>query len=329
MVLKNINQEIPQWKKILRQNITRIDQLAEFLELNEEQKKQFINNPKFPLNLPLRLAQKIQKGTLEDPILKQFLPVVDDSIPSEGFVNDPVGDQNARLGPKLLHKYEGRVLLVCTSACAMHCRYCFRQNFDYDTVDKTFVNELKMIAQDESIQEVILSGGDPLSLPDETLNYLMIQLNDIPHIKHIRFHTRFPIGIPERIDEGFLEVIKKIKSQVWFVIHCNHPRELDQDICERLRVLRHLGCVILNQSVLLKGVNDDAQTLIQLSKKLVDHGIVPYYLHQLDRVRGAGYFEVEEDKGRSLIQEITKCLPGYAVPKYVRETAGVPNKTAL
>lgn len=327
MVLKQ--SDVAPWKKILRQNFTRIEVLADFLELNEEQRKCFSCHPKFSLNLPLRLAQKIKKRTLEDPILKQFLPLNQSNSLTKGFVKDPVGDSNARLGPKLLHKYHGRVLLVCTSACAMHCRYCFRQNFDYDTVDKTFTKELELIEKDKTIREVILSGGDPLSLTNENLDYLVERLNTIEHVKHIRIHTRFPLGIPERIDSGFLSMIKKIRSQIWFVIHCNHATELDQDIINHLTLLKKQGCVLLNQSVLLKGVNDDVETLKQLCETLVDNGIVPYYLHQLDKIEGAGYFEVEEQTGNYLMQQMVRLLPGYAIPKYVREDAGEPNKTLL
>ncbi|MBX9642077.1 MAG: KamA family radical SAM protein, partial [Mycobacteriaceae bacterium] len=229
---------------------------------------------------------------------------------------------------KLLHKYEGRVLLLCSSACAMHCRYCFRRNFDYD-VAKQFDKELEWISNEPSVHEVILSGGDPLSLTDEALSDLLERLGAMPHIRKIRFHTRFPIGIPERIDEPFLKMIATLPQQVYFIIHCNHPRELDSEIFERLAALQQLGCIVLNQFVLLKGVNDTADTLHELCEVLSDHGILPYYLHQLDRVIGAAHFEVDESEGRRLISEVAKRLPGYAVPKYVREIAGEPYKTPL
>lgn len=319
----------PCWRIILRQNFTRLDRLAEFLELTPEQRHCLPLRSRFPLNLPLRLAQKISKGTLEDPILKQFLPTLDESNDQLGFNEDPVGDGTCRRSSKLLDKYEGRVLLLCTSACAMHCRYCFRQHFDYDTNRKLFSDELELIAQDFSLHEVILSGGDPLSLSNEQLGLLLGTLNRMTHIKRIRFHTRFPIGIPERIDEEFLSIIGSLEKQVIFIIHCNHSRELDEDVFHHLKQLQRLGCTILNQAVLLKGVNDNAETLYELCKLLVDQGIMPYYLHQLDRVKGAAHFEVEEERGRCLIKEIAQRLPGYAVPKYVREVSGEPNKTPL
>lgn len=317
------------WKQILRKNFTRLEALADYLELTHEQRSQLANRPRFILNLPFRLAQKIAKGTLEDPLLRQFLPTKEEERSHPLFVSDPVEDETFRLTPKLLHKYQGRALLVCTSACAMHCRYCFRQNFSYESDDKMFVSEFKAIQEDESIHEVILSGGDPLSLSDEILGSLLSQLESIQHVKRIRFHTRFPIGIPERIDEGFLSILSNCSKQLYFVIHCNHPRELDNDIFDRLKALRQMGCVVLNQAVLLKGVNDQIEILEELCETLANQGILPYYLHQLDRVQGAAHFEVEEARGQELIKELAKRLSGYAIPRYVREIAGEPHKTPL
>jgi EF-P beta-lysylation protein EpmB len=316
------------WRTLLRKNFTRVELLADFLELNEAQRAHLIVRSDFPLQVPLRLAQKMAKGTLDDPLVKQFLPLSRELEAQADFVLDPVCDASFQKESKLLHKYEGRVLLVSTGACAMHCRYCFRQHFAYDP-SKGFEDELTTIEKDHSIHEVILSGGDPLSLSDEILGQILGRIAKFPHIRRIRFHTRFPIGIPERIDESFLSLIASLPQQVYFVIHCNHPRELDQEIFDRLRPLQRLGCIILNQAVLLKGVNDDALTLQELAERLVDQGILFYYLHQLDRVKGAAHFEVSEDRGRSLIAEIAKKLPGYAVPKYVREIAGESNKTPL
>lgn len=316
------------WRIILRNNFTRIEALADFLELNKEQRAQVIVRPNFPLQVPLRLAQKMAKGTLDDPLVKQFLPLSQELQTHSQFSFDPVCDASFREGGKLLRKYEGRVLLVCTSACAMHCRYCFRQHFAY-TQAKGFEEELAQIEEDLSIHEVILSGGDPLSLSNEVLGDLLRRIAKLPHIRRIRFHTRFPIGIPERIDDDFLHLISLLPQQIYFVIHCNHPAELDQDIFDRLKALQRLGCLILNQAVLLKDINDNIETLHQLAEQLVNHGVVFYYLHQLDRVQGAAHFEVEEEKGRLLIAEMMKRLPGYAVPKYVKELAGEPNKSPM
>lgn len=320
---------VPLWRQVLRTNFTNISKLLNFLELDPDPSQVVLSNPKFTLNLPLRLAQKIPKKTWDDPILKQFLPTPQENEQTEGYQQDPVGDQCSQKSAKLLHKYQGRALLVCTSACAMHCRYCFRQNYPYDRTSTPFSQEIAMLKQDSSIKEVILSGGDPLSLSDFTLEKLLQELYAIPHLKMIRFHTRFPIGIPERIDDAFLKLLSQSPLQIWFVIHANHPRELDHDVLQAMRELQKHKITVLNQSVLLNGVNDEVEILKELCERLVENGILPYYLHQLDRVYGSANFEVEEEKGRYLIQELTKQLPGYAVPKYVREIAGQSSKTLL
>jgi lysine 2,3-aminomutase len=320
---------ISPWRHIQRQNITSWEALTSFLEWDAPLSEQISKNPRFSLNLPLRLAQKISKNTLNDPILRQFLPTPQEEIKSLGFVSDPVGDTPSRKSPKLLHKYQGRALLVTTSACAMHCRYCFRQNFPYETQEKGFAPELELIRQDPSISEILLSGGDPLSLSNDTLRSLLSELATIPHLKRLRFHTRFPIGIPERIDTTFLEILKESPLQIYFVIHCNHANELDTDIFHALKQIQQLGIPVLNQSVLLKDVNDSVDALTTLCQALIDNGILPYYLHQLDRVEGAAHFEVPEAKGKALIQALSAHLPGYAIPKYVREIAGMPSKTPI
>lgn len=285
--------------------------------------------PRFALNLPFRLASKIEKGNIEDPILKQFLPVVDENHVDPSFNLDPVGDGICRKSSKLIHKYHGRVLLVCTSACAVHCRYCFRQNFDYDVRGKTFDDELALISEDTSINEVVLSGGDPLSLDDRILSQLLERLSRMPHVRKVRFHTRFPIGIPERIDDSFLGILRDVPLQFWFVVHVNHPRELDRDVLVALKSIQKIGIPVLNQSVLLRGVNDSVEVLEELYGTLVDHGIFAYYLHQLDRVQGAAHFEVTEERGKQLIRELEARMPGFAVPKYVKEIAGAPGKTHI
>ncbi len=324
----NTSAQVPIWKQILRKNFLDLDQLACFLQLSSAQVKKLFARPRFILNLPLRLAEKIEKGNLQDPIFRQFVPLSEEGISANGFLTDPVGDILCRSEKKLLRKYQGRVLLVTTGACAMHCRYCFRQNFDYEVV-KGFESELKNIADDPSINEVILSGGDPLSLDDSTLGDLLKKLANIPHVRKIRFHTRFPVGIPERINESFLNLLKSIRLQFWFIVHVNHPRELDESVLLALKSVQMLGIPVLNQSVLLKGVNDHPDVLIELSSRLVDHGIIPYYLHQLDRVSGSAHFEVSKQKGKRLMKILTEKLPGYAVPKYVCEISGMPSKTAI
>jgi EF-P beta-lysylation protein EpmB len=314
------------WREIQRSNFTDWKELGYFLELDLSRA---CHVPHFPLNLPRRLANKIVKGSIDDPILRQFLPTVAETIQIEGFSTDPVGDLRSQKTPKLLHKYQGRALLLCTSACAMHCRYCFRQHFSYASSVKGFAEEIEAIRNDSSLSEIILSGGDPLSLTNRDLRTLLDALGTIPHVKRVRFHTRFPLGIPERIDPEFLEILNTSRPQIFFTIHSNHPQEWDDEIKASLKDIQKLGIPTLCQTVLLKGINDDLDTLQALCEILVDQGIIPYYLHQLDKVSGTLHFEVEEERGTELISALTERLSGYAVPKYVREVAGEKSKTAI
>ena len=314
---------IPLWRQIQRGNFTSPSALADFLGLElEEWAPQH-----FPLNLPRRLAEKIEKGNICDPILRQFLPSRDEGVAEEGFFSDPVGDRESQKSSSLLHKYHGRALLITTSACAMNCRYCFRQNYSY--VKTTYEAELELIRNDPSIKEIILSGGDPLSLSDKVLGDLLCELDAIPHLSLVRFHTRFPIGIPERITEELLSMLDALRLQVVFIIHANHPRELDDDVIAACKQVQRQGIPVLCQSVLLAGVNDDADTLEALCLRLISGGIIPYYLHQLDRIKGGSRFEVDEERGKALIAKLQSRLPGYAVPKYVREVAGEASKRNL
>jgi EF-P beta-lysylation protein EpmB len=320
----------PLWRQIQRHNFTNWQQLLSFLALDIDPAHPIVlTKSKFSLNLPKRLAEKMEKKNWNDPILRQFLPTLEELRPSPLFVVDPVADELSRKAPKLLHKYQGRALLVCTSACAMHCRYCFRQHFEYETQDKFFQEELAAIAADSSISEVLLSGGDPLSLSDAQLHYLLNELDRIPHLKRIRFHTRFPVGIPERIDDSFVNLLAHCTKQIIFIVHSNHPRELDEEIFSYLNKIQRLGIPILTQSVLLKGVNDDVNTLKTLFELLADHAIIPAYLHQLDRVQGAAHFEVDEELGKQIMSQLQALLPGYAVPKYVREIPQRAHKTQI
>lgn len=300
------------WRTLQKDNFRDWKALAQFLEIDPSK---IVPSPFFPLNMPRRLAEKVEKRRLEDPILRQFLPTFEEEKTVEGFSKDPVSDRSFQKTPRLLQKYPGRALLICTSACVMHCRFCFRQNYPYEGTND-FEEELSLIAQDPSLVEVILSGGDPLSLSDERLKDLIEGLEKIPHIKLLRFHTRFPIGIPERITETFINILKKSRLQTVFILHTNHPRELDEDV---FGALQKIPGTLLSQTVLIKGVNDSLETLKELFLTLSCQGIIPYYLHQLDRVKQASHFEVPIEEGLELIQKLRECLPGYAVPTYVQE----------
>jgi len=292
-----------------------MNELLAYLEIEGESL-----TPSFSCNVPRRLADKMCKGDVKDPLFLQFVPSREEAREVAGFVPDPVEDARFCKSPRLIQKYSGRVLMISTGACAMHCRFCFRQNFDYG---RDFTQELEIIRADPSIHEVILSGGDPLSLSDQKLKGL---LKELEHIPLIRFHTRFPIGIPERITDDFLNAIEG-PSQKIFVLHVNHPRELDEDVFAALAKVQKAGIPILTQSVLLKGVNDSADILRELFLSLASHGIIPYYLHQLDRVTGTAHFEVPIEKGLRLIDELKSTLPGYCVPRYVQDIPGSKYKS--
>lgn len=317
------------WRDQLRKNFTSLDQLADYLCLTNEQREQLLSRPQFTLNVPVRLAEKMKKGSIDDPIFRQFVALKEEQESVEGFVADPVKDSCFQKTANLLQKYSKRALLVSTSACAMHCRFCFRQEYPYESGPKEFKEELELIGNDSTLDELILSGGDPLSLSERVLEELFAELKAIPHLKRVRFHTRFPIGIPERIDAAFLALLTDLPFQVWFVIHCNHPLELDAEVLESMNKLRRAGIPLLSQTVLLKDVNDDERVLETLFRELVNAGIQPYYLHQLDRVRGAAHFEVPIERGCELIRHLEKTLPGYAVPKYVQEIPHKESKTRL
>lgn len=319
----------PIWRKIQKENFLNLDDLANFLTLSLEDKKHLMEKPTFPLNLPRRLAAKIKKGTLKDPILKQFVAFKEETIVTKGFCSNPTEDENFSKTTKLLKKYERRALLITTSACAMHCRFCFRKNYPYNSVDKSFDEELAILSQDKNIIEVILSGGDPLSLSDAHLEQLIKKIELIDHIKLLRFHTRFPIGIPERITDTFLDILKNTSLQVVFVTHINHPFELDEDVIASLKKIQQLGIPVLNHTVLLKDVNDDIDTLISLNLALVCAGIIPYYLNQLDKIQGCAHFEVEREKGLILCERLREELPGYAVPRYIEEVPGKKSKLPI
>lgn len=318
------------WKEVLRNNFTRWDALCQFLELDEELRSHVLQRSHFPLNLPRRLAEKIAKNTLDDPILRQFVPLAEENQKVPGYSADPLEeDLTFCKTAKFIHKYSGRALLLPSSACAMHCRFCFRRHFPYETQEKALDKELELIAKDPSLKEIILSGGDPLSLSNEALKNLLDALEKIPHLKRVRFHTRFPVGIPERLEPAFLDLLEPRRIQIWMVIHCNHERELDDDVKAALKSVLKRGIPVLSHIVLLKGVNDSIEALEGLCERLVDCGILPYCLNQLDRVEGSHHFDVEEAIGRTLMAQLQSRVSGYAVPKYVREVPNKPSKTLL
>jgi len=325
------------WQKALAEAIRDPLTLLRLLDLdldvnNEEYRKQLYLGDSFRLFVPLSYVKKMKKGDWNDPLLKQVLPLKHEQNRVAGFVTDPVGDLNAEVSEGLLHKYQGRVLLIATGACAVHCRYCFRRHFPYgDSLvnQRNWQKTLDSIAADKTVHEVILSGGDPLMLSDERLQVMCESLAQIPHVKTLRFHTRIPLFLPERINSVFLSWVANLPVKKVMVIHANHANELDECVAQCLQALHHADFTLLNQSVLLRGVNDSDVALIALSHRLFACGVLPYYLHQLDKVQGAAHFEVEKSKAIALIDVLKDQLPGYLVPKLVEEVSGKRSKQAI
>ncbi len=280
----------------------------------------------FPLKVPRAWLARIARGDADDPLLRQVLPVAAEAAQTDGFDADAVGDLAADAGNGILQKYRHRVLLIVTGACAIHCRYCFRRHFPYreHSLAGHLDAAVDFIAGHADIEEVILSGGDPLTLANHKLFDLCERLEAIPHIARIRIHTRLPVVCPERMDSALLAWSKRRSRPYVMVLHVNHPDEMDQAAGEAVAAMRHW--TLLNQAVLLKGVNDDVKTLVRLSRRCFEVGVLPYYLHLLDRVRGTAHFEVDEATARRLMREVGARLPGYLVPKLVRETPGAPAK---
>lgn len=284
----------------------------------------------FRLRVPRGYAARMRAGDPRDPLLRQVLASGLELAQVPGFLTDPLEEAAARRAGGLLHKYEGRALLVTTGACAVHCRYCFRRHFDYGQEaaesGSRWAEALAHLRADPSITELILSGGDPLSLGNARLAALLQSLQQVPHLERIRLHTRTPIVLPSRVDDGLVEALRAVRRDVVIVVHANHAAELDGSVADALFRLRQFSKLLLNQSVLLAGVNDDADTLAALSLRLFECGVMPYYLHQLDRVAGTAHFEVPDARALSLIASINARLPGYLVPKLVRELPSAPGK---
>ncbi|HEX5756135.1 MAG TPA: EF-P beta-lysylation protein EpmB [Arenimonas sp.] len=286
----------------------------------------------FPLRVPRGFAEKMRPGDVNDPLLRQVLPLDDEDRVAPGFALDAVGDSAARGDTGVIHKYRGRALLIATGSCAVHCRYCFRRHFPYaeeTAAANRWASALAYLRAHPDVDELILSGGDPLSLATSKLAELTTQLRELPQIRRLRIHTRLPVVLPERIDGEFMAWLDTLTLQKVVVIHANHGNELDARVDRALADLRRGGMTVLNQAVLLRGVNDDADVLAALSERLFSAGVLPYYLHQLDRVAGAAHFEVADDRARDLHRSLQARLPGYLVPKLVREVAGAPGKTPL
>ncbi len=322
------------WQQALANAIRTPEALLAALELSTEQLPAIFNGGEtFPLRVPHSFVSRMEKGNPNDPLLRQVLPLNEENNITKGYLIDPVGDLNASETPGLLQKYHGRALMITTGACAIHCRYCFRRHFPYhqqNSAASEWDEALNHLAQERSISEVILSGGDPLALSDQRLSTLLERLALIPHLKRLRIHTRLPVVIPQRITESLITLLTESRLSPIIVIHTNHANEINNELHAALKRLQTIPRItLLNQSVLLRGVNDCSETLIALSEALFASGVLPYYLHLLDKAQGTAHFDLPLSHAMSLLKEVHAKLPGYLVPRLAQEEAGAQGKTLI
>lgn len=323
----------PGWQQLWRDAITDPHELLALLDLSHRAGDLLpARETGFAMRVPRGFAARMRRGDAGDPLLLQVLPQGAELGEVPGFTRDAVGDLAAGAAHGVLHKYDGRALLIATGSCAVNCRYCFRRHFPYaeqTAAANRWHEAAEYIRGDASIDEVIVSGGDPLSLSTPKLAELTDALATIAHVKRLRIHTRLPVVLPERIDEEFVRWISRLPWPVAVVLHANHANELDESVASACARLRDAGAQLLNQSVLLRGINDDEDALAELSEQLFTCGVLPYYLHQLDKVAGAAHFAVDDAKALQLMQGLRRRLSGYLVPRLVREVAGADSKTPL
>ena len=321
------------WRQILAGSFRSVESLLNHLHISPDQVETSHQAARdFAIMVPRPFADMMELSNPDDPLLQQVLPRPQELVEVDGFVADPLEEKHANVQQGIIHKYQGRILLMAASSCAVNCRYCFRRHFPYQENRigrQDWQQTLEYIRSDSSIEEVILSGGDPLMMQDKHLTELVTELEGIPHVSRLRIHTRLPVVIPQRITEQLCELLQKTRLSTSCVLHINHANELSLAHTDYYRQLRNAGVTLLNQSVLLKQVNDDLSVLTDLSKQLFEFGVLPYYLHLLDPVKGASHFDVSEQQAVVLHQQLMAQLPGYLVPKLVREQGGKAYKTPI
>ncbi|KGI77985.1 EF-P beta-lysylation protein EpmB [Oleiagrimonas soli] len=320
------------WRRHWRASVTDARELLALLDLHALADSLPADDAGFAVRVPRGFVARMRPGDPRDPLLLQVLPQLAETAPAPGYTTDAVGDMDARAAHGVLHKYHGRALLIASGACAINCRYCFRRHFPYGeeiAAAAGWREALAYLQTHPDVEELILSGGDPLALSTAKLAELTERLRELPHVRRLRLHTRLPVVLPERIDDALLRWLDGIDLQKVVILHANHAQELDAHVEAACRRLRDAGVTLLNQSVLLRGVNDDGDALCALSSRLFACGVLPYYLHQLDRVQGAAHFEVDDARALDLVTHMRDRLPGFLLPRLVREVAGDPAKRAI
>ncbi|MEH6452814.1 MAG: EF-P beta-lysylation protein EpmB [Psychromonas sp.] len=324
--------DLPTWQKELSNAVKNPLQLLQLLDISPESLTlSDIARKQFPMLVPLPFIKKMKKGDINDPLLKQVLPIADEELVSPDYSTDPLQEHDSAI-PGLLHKYQSRVLLILKSGCAVNCRYCFRRHFPYqdNNINKKQIQQvIAYIKAHPEVNEVILSGGDPLMSKDDHLQYIIDQLEPLPQLTRLRIHTRLPVVIPSRITDKLAKMLQQSRFNIVCVLHINHANEIDQSFKDAIYKLHQAGVQLLNQGIILKGINDNSQALIELSEALFATHILPYYLFLLDKVQGAQHFDLEENKAQNLIKAMNAALPGYLVPKLSREIAGEKSKTVI
>lgn len=314
------------WKKVFAQSYVGLNQLSTDLQANYDQSTLQQIERLFPIRLNKQLLDNFDN---DHPVLKQYLPDAQELINPTDYGEDPVGDQHATVSDGVLKKYQHRALIITNQTCPVHCRYCFRKDYPYSNAtphQHRFEQALATIKNDDSLNEIILSGGDPLSLDDDLLDYLLTSLGSIKHIKTVRIHTKFPSIYPQRITRQLLSMLTDTALNTVCVLHINHPAEINQSVKFAAQQIKHTGTTLLNQAVLLRGVNDNPDTLVELSRELFSAGVLPYYLHLLDKARGTHHFNVDRACAEQIMQQLKLQLPGYLVPKLAQELSGQPSK---
>lgn len=325
------------WQTLLSQTLSSPAELLRYLEISDADAEQLLRDAdraslEFALRIPKPWLDRIEKGNLADPLLRQVLPLGEELKDVPGYISDPLAEMESNPHNGLIHKYKGRVLIILTSACAINCRYCFRRHFPYEDNrlgPAQWQQVLTYLQDDPSITEVIFSGGDPLVSSDKRLQQMVADLEQIPHLQRLRIHTRLPIVLPQRVTRELCEILQHSRLQTVVVVHSNHANEIDQAVADAVTALKQADVTVLNQAVLLRGVNDSVVALKALSETLFINGILPYYLFTFDPVRGAAHFDVPDSEAQQLMQALQAELPGYLMPRLAREVPGRGAKTLL